>query len=226
MNYPTDVTLIGASGLVGHELLLILSHLEQISRVKAVSRSPLGRLHGNGKAENLLLDFNKMEDHAEALKASVFVCCLGTTIAKAGSQEAFKQVDYEYVMKFARIAEKCGAQKFLVISAMGANAQSSVFYNRVKGEMERDLRAFKIPQIEIFRPSLILGERKEHRKGEAIAQRLSPFINPLLIGPLRKYRAIEATDIAKAMAIAVLNFNKGLFIYESDEIQNICDLKS
>ena len=224
MQYPTEVTLVGASGLVGHELLLILSQLEQISRIKAVSRAPLGRLHT--KAENFILDFNKMEDHGTALKAPVFVCCLGTTIAKAGSQEAFRAVDYDYVMKFARIAEQCQAEKFLVISAMGADPQSNIFYNRVKGEMERDLRALKIPQIEIFRPSLILGERKEHRKGEDIAKLLSPFINPLLFGPFKKYRAIEATDIAKAMAIAILNFNKGLFIYESDEIQNICDLRS
>ena len=224
MQYPTDVTLVGASGLVGHELLLILSQLEQISRIKAISRTPLGRLHA--KAENFILDFNKMEDHGTALKAPVFVCCLGTTIAKAGSQEAFRAVDYDYVMKFARIAEQRQAEKFLVISAMGASPQSNIFYNRVKGEMERDLRALKIPQIEIFRPSLVLGERKENRKGEDIAKFLSPFINPLLFGPFKKYRAIEATDIAKAMAIAILNFNKGLFIYESDEIQNICDLRS
>ncbi|MGE5085651.1 MAG: oxidoreductase [Bacillota bacterium] len=224
MQYPTEVTLAGASGLVGHELLLILSELEQISGIKAISRTPLGRLHP--KTENFILDFNKIEDHAAALTAPVFICCLGTTIAKAGNEEAFRAVDYEYVMKFARIAEQCHAEKLLVISAMGANPQSKIFYNRIKGEMERELRTLKIPQIEIFRPSLILGERKEHRKGEDIAKFLSPFINPLLLGPLKKYRAIEAIDIAKAMAIATLNFNKGLFIYESDEIQNICDLRS
>lgn len=221
MIYPTDICIAGATGLVGHELLLILAHLHQVRTIKAITRSPLGRMPP--KTENLILNFDNLESHADALKAQVFICCLGTTIKKAGSQEAFRKVDYDYVMKFARVAEKSKAQKFLVISAMGANANSSVFYNRVKGEMERDLRKLDIPQIEIFRPSLILGERKEHRSGEAFAQKVSPFLNPLLMGPLKKYRAIYGMDIAKAMTTAVLNFNPGLFIYESDEIQRISD---
>jgi uncharacterized protein YbjT (DUF2867 family) len=223
MNYPTDVCLVGASGLVGHELLLVLAQLNQVKAIKVVTRSPLGRLPA--KSENLILNFDKMADHAETLKATVYVCCLGTTIATAGSQEAFRKVDYDYVMEFARIAEKNGAQKFLVISSIGANPQASAFYTRVKGEMERALRKLNIPQIEIFRPSLLLGERKEHRTGEKLAQRLSPILNPLMVGPLKKYRAIEATDVARAMGSAVLNFNPGLYIYESDEIFRIAHPK-
>ncbi|MBO9665903.1 MAG: oxidoreductase [Bdellovibrio sp.] len=221
MNYPTDVCLVGASGLVGHELLLVLAQLNQVKAIKVVTRSPLGRLPA--KSENLILNFDKMSEHSETLKANVYVCCLGTTIATAGSQEAFRKVDYDYVMEFARIAEKNGAQKFLVISSIGANPQASAFYTRVKGEMERDLRKLHIPQIEIFRPSLLLGERKEHRSGEKLAQRLSPILNPLLVGPLKKYRAIKATDVARAMGSAVLNFNPGLYIYESDEIHRIAN---
>lgn len=221
MQYPADVCLVGASGLVGHELLLILSHLEQVRSLQAITRSPLGRIPS--KVENILLDFNSLNTHAEISKASVFICCLGSTIKKAGSPEAFRKVDYEYVLQFAKLAEKAQAQKLLVISAMGARANSKIFYNRIKGEMERDLRQIKIPQIEIFRPSLILGERKDSRPGEAWAQRLSPLLNPLLQGPFKKYRAIKASDIAKAMAIATLNYNPGLFIYESDEIQRIAD---
>ncbi|MBV2167643.1 MAG: oxidoreductase [Bdellovibrio sp.] len=221
MNYPTDVTLVGGTGLVGHELLLILSHLQQISTIKAVTRSPLGRVPPH--TDNIILDFNKLNNYADVLKSPVFVCCLGSTIKKAGSQEAFRQVDHDYVLDFARIAEKSGAQKLLVISAMGAHPHSRVFYNRVKGEMEKDLRELKIPQIEIFRPSLILGERKERRTGEEWAQKLSPYLNPLLRGPLRKYRAIQARDIAKAMAIAILNFQPGFHVYESEQIQYIAD---
>lgn len=221
MIYPTDVCLTGASGLVGHELLLLLSHLDQVRTVKAITRSPLGRIPP--KAENIILDFDQIEKHADILKAQVFICCLGSTIKKAGSKEAFKKVDLDYVLQFARLAEKAKAQKFLVISAMGANADSSVFYNKIKGEMEKALRDLQIPQIEIFRPSLILGERKEKRTGEEWAQRLSPILNKLMIGSFKKYRAIKAADIAKAMAIAVLNFHPGHFIYESDEIQRIAD---
>ncbi|XGC81776.1 oxidoreductase [Bdellovibrio bacteriovorus] len=223
MIYPTDVCLVGATGLVGHELLLILSHLGEIDTIKAVTRRPLGKVPS--LVDNIILNFDKLEDYAEALKAPVFVCCLGSTIKQAGSKEAFRKVDYEYVMAFARVAEKVKAQKFLVISAMGADAESSIFYNRVKGEMERDLNELQIPQIEIFRPSLILGERKEHRKGEAFAQKISPYLNPLLVGPFKKYRAIKATDIAKAMAIAILNFQPGIHTYKSDQIQNIADQK-
>lgn len=223
MNYPTDVCLVGATGLVGHELFLILSILDEIKSLKVVTRSPMGKVPPG--TENILLNFDKMKDYAEELKASVYICCLGTTIKKAGSQEAFRKVDHDYVLEFARIAEKNKAQKFLVISAMGADPQSSVFYNRVKGEMEKTLKDMDIPQIEVFRPSLILGDRKEKRAGEEWAQKLSPYINPLLGGFLKKYRAIKATDIAKAMAIATLNFQPGFHIYESDQIQHIADQK-
>lgn len=221
MNYPTDICLIGASGLVGQELLLLLAQLEQVRSITAITRSPLGRLPP--KTENLILDFNQLENHASSFKAQVFICCLGSTLKKAGSKKVFKQIDCNYVIQFARLAEQAHARKFLVISALGANSTSKVFYNQVKGEMEKALRTLKISQVEIFRPSLILGERKEQRSGEAWAQRLSPVANKMLIGSWKKYRAIKATDIAKAMAIAVLNFHPGHFIYESDEIQKIAD---
>lgn len=223
MDYPTDVCIIGATGLVGHELLLILSHLQQVTTVKAVTRTPLGKVPAH--TDNIIMSLDKLGDYTEHLKAQVFICCLGSTIKKAGSQEAFAKVDRDYVIEFAKIAEKVGAQKLLVISAMGANSSSKVFYNRTKGEMELALRNLKIPQIEIFRPSLILGHRKDARTGEDFAQKLSPLFNPLLVGPLKKYRAIKATDIAKSMAIATLNFRPGFYIYESDEIQRIADQK-
>ncbi|UYL09657.1 NAD(P)H-binding protein [Bdellovibrio sp. SKB1291214] len=221
MNFPTDICMTGATGLVGNELLLLLSALEHVGHVTVLSRKPLGRFPA--KIENILLDFDKLQHYGSSLKAHTFVCCLGTTIKVAGSQEAFRKVDYDYVIEFAKVAEKVGAQKFMVISAMGANPESSVFYNRVKGEMERDLRKLAIPQIEIFRPSLLTGNRKEHRTGEVIAQKLSPIINTFMVGPLKKYKAIAAKDVAKAMALAIMNFNEGQFIYESDEIQRMSD---
>jgi uncharacterized protein YbjT (DUF2867 family) len=224
MIYPTDVCIAGSSGLVGGELLLILSHLDEVKTIQAISRSPLGKLPS--KVENLIMDFDRLENKAEALKADIFICCLGSTIKKAGSKEAFRKVDFEYVLKFAKVAEQVKAQKLIVISAMGADAESKVFYNRTKGEMEEALYDLDIPQIEIVRPSLILGNRKEKRTGEEIAQKLSPYLNPLMIGPLKKYRPIEAKTIARAMAIAALNFAPGRFIYESDELKAITGQKS
>lgn len=221
MIYPADICMIGGTGLVGHELLLILAHMPEVRSIKAISRNPLGRIPP--KTENIITDLDKLEQHQDLLRAQIFICCLGSTIKKAGSQEAFRKVDFDHVIHFAKIAEQVGAQKFLVISAMGADADSKIFYNRVKGEMEQALRALKIPQIEIFRPSLILGDRKEKRLGEDIAKALTPFLQPLMRGPLRKYRAISATDIAKAMALATVNFHPGFHIYNSPKIQAIAD---
>lgn len=223
MKYPTDITLVGATGLVGHELLFILSHIKEVSQIKAITRSPLGKVPP--RTDNIILNLEQMSSHAMALSSQVFICCLGTTLKKAGSKEAFKQVDLTYVLEFAKIAEACGAKKLLVISAMGANADSAFFYNQVKGEMEQGLRNLAIPQIEVFRPSLILGKRKEARRSEDLAQKLSPWTNKFLIGPLKKYRAIKAQDIARAMGIAVLNFQPGFYVYDSDKIQEIADNK-
>ncbi|WII73949.1 oxidoreductase [Bdellovibrio sp. 22V] len=219
MKFPISVTLVGGSGLVGSELLQIIGLLGEISSIKAVSRSALGKLPKD--TENIVMNLDQLKDRKDLLKADVFVCCLGSTIKKAGSQEAFRKVDYDYVVEFAKVAEAVGAQKLLVVSAMGANKESSIFYNRVKGEMESALRELKIPQIEIFRPSLILGERKEHRAGEKFAQKITPVMNAILRGPLKKYRPIAAKDIARAMAIAMLNFQPGFHIYESDQIDHI-----
>lgn len=218
-----SVTLVGASGLVGSDLLQILGYLDEVQSIKVITRRPVGKLMPH--IENFVLNFDNLSAHKEALKSDVFICCLGSTIKKAGSQEAFRKVDFDYVLEFAKIAEAVGAKKFLVISAMGANAQSLVFYNRVKGEMEEALRSLKIPQIEIFRPSLILGERKEKRPGEEWAQKISPALNRILIGPLKKYRAIPARDIAKAMAIATLNFREGYYVYDSEHIALIANQK-
>lgn len=221
MDFPIEITIVGASGLVGHELLLLLAHIEHVSNIKAISRNPMGKLPP--KVENLVFNMDFMSEHSAAMKADVFICCLGTTIKKAGSQEAFSKVDHDYVIEFGRIAEKSKAKKLIVISAMGADSESKIFYNRIKGEMEEALYDLDIPQIEIFRPSLILGERKEKRRGEDFAKVLSPLVNPLLVGPLKKYRAIKAEIIARAMAVATFNFHEGRYVYESDEIQNIAD---
>lgn len=206
---------------MGHELLLLLANIDLVKEVKALSRRPLGKIPA--KTENYLINFDSLSQQDQSLKADVFICCLGTTIQEAGSQEAFRKVDFDYVLEMAHLAEKVQAQKFLVISAMGAESSSSIFYNRVKGEMEQALYKLNIPQIEIFRPSLILGERKKHRTGEAFAQKIAPALNALMPGPLKKYRAIKATDIAKAMALAAMSFEPGRYMYQSDEIQTMAD---
>lgn len=221
MEYPISVCVAGSTGLVGQELLGLLEKIDMVKEVKALSRRPLGKLPA--KIENFIVNFDQLQNLKSSTKAQVFICCLGSTMKQAGSKEAFRKVDYDYVLAFARLAESVGAEKFLVVSAMGADSNSAFFYNRVKAEMEKALYKLSIPQIEIFRPSLILGERKDHRAGEGLAQKLSPLLDLILRGPLKKYRGIQARDIAKAMALASVSFEPGRYCYDSAEIQSMAD---
>lgn len=228
-NYPfpmnkIDIALIGATGLVGNLLLEKLAQANEVRSIKAITRKPLDKVPF--KTENIVIDFNRMSEFASELKADVYICCLGTTIKVAGSQKAFHRVDHDYVVQFAKIAEQNHASKFQVVSAMGADANSPVFYNRTKGEMEKKLKELKIPQIEIFQPSLILGERKDKRAFEDLAQNLAPKLGFIFKGPLQKYRPIKATDIATAMAKTSLQSKGGQFTYSSNQIQEIAGEKS
>jgi uncharacterized protein YbjT (DUF2867 family) len=148
-------------------------------------------------------------------------CALGTTIAKAGSQAAFRAVDYELPMRAARAAKEAGVEQFLLVSSVGADPGSSNFYLRTKGELERDLAALKLPALHIFRPGLLLGQRQEFRLSEAFAQRIGPLLNPVMMGPLRKYRSVRAKTVGEAMVAAALRGGNGIFIYHYDEIVDL-----
>ena len=186
----------GASGLVGGELLKILLQDPQFTKIVSMARRELPVQ--NEKLAQITTPLDKVE--AFILPASeVAFCCLGTTISKAGSQDNFKLVDHEYVIRFARASKKAGVKKFLVVSALGADADSSVFYNRIKGETERDLKSLKFESLLIFQPSLLLGERAESRPLEKFAIMSAPLLNPLLVGPLAKYKPISAQAVAQSM---------------------------
>lgn len=207
---PQRILLAGATGLTGEHLLDRLLSEPTISRVLAPSRAPL--------AEHPHLD-NPVGALAELLPGlegpidSAF-CCLGTTIRQAGSQDAFRAVDHDLVLAFARRARELGARHFLVISAMGANPGSSVFYNQVKGETEAALRAMDWPQLTIARPSLLLGPRREFRLGERL-------VAPLLRWIPGKYRGIEAAVLARALWRLALEEGEGVRVVESDELRRL-----
>ena len=148
-------------------------------------------------------------------------CCLGTTIKKAGSQTAFRRVDFEFVLAFAHAARIAGAKRFLVISSIGANSQSMVFYSRVKGEMENALREIGFEALHIFQPSLILGERQEQRPAERIGIAAFNMIGALMLGPMRKYQPIESEAIARAMVRAAFYKARGTSVYRSDAINTM-----
>jgi uncharacterized protein YbjT (DUF2867 family) len=207
---PQHVLLAGATGLTGEHLLDRLLNEPTISRVLAPSRRPL--------AKHPHLD-NPVGDPAVFLpqlngRVDIAYCCLGTTIKQAGSEQAFRAVDLDMVVAFAKRAREMGARHLIVISALGADRRSSIFYNRVKGEMEYALRAQDWPQLTICRPSLLLGERTEPRLGEKVAGPLSRLIPG-------KYHGIEACQLARAMWRLALEEQDGVRIVESDELRKL-----
>ena len=148
-------------------------------------------------------------------------CALGTTIKTAGSQQAFYKVDYTYVVNLGKWCEANKVKRFLIVSAMGAASKSGIFYNRVKGEMEMAVSKLSIPQIQIFRPSLLMGNRTEKRAGEKIAQLVMDSLGFLFIGKLLNYKGIHADVVAKSMISKAKQDVAGFTIYESGEMQKI-----
>jgi uncharacterized protein YbjT (DUF2867 family) len=147
-----------------------------------------------------VVDFDALAREADRFAVDHVFCCLGTTIKKAGSQEAFRRVDLEYPLTAARVALDAGARQFVIVTAVGANSRSPIFYNRVKGELEDALRSLAFPDgITVLHPSLLLGERTETRAGEAVASVFMRATRPLFGGPLARYRAIEGIEVARAM---------------------------
>lgn len=194
------VLLAGATGLVG-------------SRVLALRRDivPVGR-RATGAAGEILADFAALPLLPPALVA---ISALGTTIRAAGSQAAFRAVDHDAVLAFARAAQAAGARHFIVITAVGADAASGVFYSRVKGEVERDLAALGFDRLDIVQPGLILGPRAERRPVEALFQRLAPLLNPLLVGGLGKYGGISGDAVARAVAALCDRSEPGRFVHQN-----------
>lgn len=207
--------LAGATGLVGGHCLQALLRDEAYARVVALVRRPLGEQHA--RLEQRVVDFEALADDALAGATDVF-CALGTTIRKAGSQEAFRKVDHGYTLAVAERAAKAGAQQFLLVSSVGADPATGNFYLRVKGEAERDASALPFAAVHVFRPSFLLGERGERRTGEAIGIAVARGIQGALFGGLRKYRPVEAAAVAEAMVGAARGGQPGRHIYHYDEI--------
>jgi len=207
---PRTALLVGASGLIGGFLLQRLLEAPQYARVTVWARRPLEATHPKLALE--IVEFAKLE--ARRVEAEDVFCCLGTTIKQAGTQEAFRRVDHDYPVALAKAAAKSGAKRMLVVSALGASSRSSVFYNRVKGDMETDVAAAGVPQTSFFRPSLLSGPRKEERMGEKIGLVVGNLLGPLL----GRYRPIHGGLVAAAMLKAAADDLPGR-TYESNEIR-------
>jgi uncharacterized protein YbjT (DUF2867 family) len=209
----------GATGLVGGQCLNLLLEDNAYNKVIALVRRPLGI--GHAKLSELVVDFERLDDYADRLTCDDLFCCLGTTIAIAKSQEAFRRVDHDYPVKLANLARANACDQFLLVSSLGANPASSVFYSRVKGEVERDVSRLDFSGIHIFRPSLLLGERRELRLKEQIAESIASVLQFMFFGPLRQYKPIEASAVAAAMIEVAKQNRDGIHIYESQQIQKI-----
>lgn len=192
-----EIMILGATGLVGGALLNLALNEESISRVIVLTRKPL--LVSSQKLEQILLDFDDLEEHKLAFKVDQVYCCLGTTIKKAGNKVNFKKVDFEFPYRAGVLAKESGVMDFFILTALGANEKSPIFYSKVKGEIENHLREIQFLTLGVVRPSLIIGERTEVRKGERIGQGLMKTINPYLPGPLKKFRGVEAIEVAKIL---------------------------
>lgn len=194
--------IFGAHGLVGSCLLNRLLAHPSFEQVEAPVRRALPVSHPNLTAPRI--DFTHLDGYRPAVAPQVVFCCLGTTIRNAGSEEAFHRVDYELVVAVARLALHAGAGHLVLISALGADPRSRVFYNRVKGETEAAVLGLGLPKVTVLRPSLLDGPRAESRPAERAGLWIARIIAPLLIGPLRRYRAIEADAVARAMVAVAL----------------------
>ncbi|HEX6274696.1 MAG TPA: NAD(P)H-binding protein [Polyangiaceae bacterium] len=211
----------GATGLVGRALVGELARRLPLGNVTTLVRRPEERKEPG--VEERVVVFDRLELELAGRTATHVFCCLGTTMARAGSREAFRRVDYDYPLALGRAARAAGAKKFLVVTALGADVKSPIFYNRVKGEIEQALGELGFPELHVFRPSLLLGERNDRRPGERLAMALAKPVGALLFGPLAKYRAIDADAVARAMVRVAFDTHPapGITIYESDRIASL-----
>lgn len=215
MNMRTAIV-VGATGLTGQALLKELCEREEYVSITAIVRRALAFEHP--KLEVLVKSFDEIEEADLPPVHDVF-CCLGTTQKKAGSKQQFERVDFEYPMRIASLAKKKGIPHFCVISAMGASEKSRFYYSQVKGKLEAELTALSLERLTIVRPSLLTGDRSEFRLGEKAGEFALRIGNPLLVGAMRKYRSISATQLAIAMVcIALYEQPKKVRIYESAQL--------
>ena len=198
-----SVVVFGATGLVGEALLAELSVANQVTSILSYGRRDPS--HQCSKMRQVHGSFNALDVDLKDVQVDHCFIALGTTIRRAGSQQAFRDVDYRMVLDAATWAKGAGAKTVALVSSVGANPNAFAFYPRVKGEVEEALKALGVPRLLIFRPGLLLGDRNEFRFGEALATPLMRVLNLALVGGTARYRAISAEDVARAMVRMSLN---------------------
>ncbi len=213
------ILLAGATGLVGSACLPLLLADERVGKVIALVRRPL--TISDAKLEQWVGD--DLQEELQPLKVDAVICCLGTTIKKAGSQAAFIAVDKALPLGIARWAKSQGVPTYVIISAVGADAGSRVFYSRVKGEVEQELEAIHFSNLSIFHPSVLAGPRKEKRFGERVGIVVMNALGPLLLGSLSRLRVMPHAVLAKALVEAALSPEPGMHRYTYKDIRRLSE---
>jgi len=213
--------IIGSSGLVGQSLLNQLCNHKDFTEIVVLVRKPLTIQHP--KIKEIIVDFEHLDQYKQYVKGDVVFSCLGTTKAKSTDSRIYYKVDYEYPVKIAWLAAENKVPQFHIVSSIGAKEKSSNAYLKIKGETEINISVIKFQSTHIYRPSILDGHRNESRPLENLGLIMMKIINPFLLGGVRKYRSIKASDLAKAMITQSLKHLNGTFYYESDEIQRIAD---
>jgi uncharacterized protein YbjT (DUF2867 family) len=210
------ITIIGGSGLIGKQVIKLACEDDFFTQINAVVRSPLR--HKDPKINELVIDFNDLSNQLKDLKAQVLICTLGTTRKVTPDKKDYRKIDLEYTLCAAEMALKNGCEQIHLISSIGANEKSFVFYPALKGEIERLITQLPFKSTFIYRPSVLMGKRDSTRVIEYITQGILSLINPLLIGPLKKYRGISANKIALKILHEIKKNAVGLHIFESNKI--------
>jgi len=209
--------ILGASGLVGSHLLEQLIKNDEYSQIKVINRRTLA--YNSPKVQEIISTPDEIQLHKAEMQVDVVFCTLGTTIKKAGSISAFRKIDYDYVVNAAKLAKEMGVESFVVVSSIGTK-KSVNYYLQTKFEMEQSLAALKFNQLAVLRPSLLLGKRNETRLMESLAGGIYPLFDVLLQGGMRKYRAIKAETVARAM-INIAEKRELNGVFESDKIEQL-----
>jgi uncharacterized protein YbjT (DUF2867 family) len=220
---PKIALVAGATGMVGGLLIKTLLDAPDYARVYAITRRPFGKEHP--RLANRVVVFARMAEQLKGLAPTDAFCCIGTTIADAGTQEAFRDVDLHAVVQFAQAAHALKASRFVVLSSVGANPRSDKFYLRTKGEMEEAIAAVGFASVDILQPSLLLGPRKQLRPLELAGRVLAPVVNPFLTGPREAFRAIPAETVAKAMLGAARRGARGVYRYTHAAIRQLSEIR-
>jgi len=213
-----NVLLIGASGLIGSELVQLLLRDDKIKSVKVFVRKTLAIT--DQKLIELLVDFEHLEDFKHEFQGDALFCCIGTTRKKTPDLAAYKAIDYGIVLAAANLARKNQVPQVHLVSAIGANISSKIFYNRLKGEIEKDVLQLNFPTTLIYQPAMLIGKRSESRPAEFIAQKLMPFFDVFLLGKTRKYHSIKAKKVAESMLHNLHKPQKGASVFQYDKMIN------